>query len=128
MTPHRFAFVALVAFVFSVTAMARAQELAQTPPVGWNSWDAYGLTIDEEQFKANATVLAGLEQYGWQYAVIDEGWYMANPAGKTVPDRQYLWSANGLLVPVPDRFPDSANSAGFRPLAAWVHAQGLKFG
>jgi alpha-galactosidase len=105
-----------------------AQSLALTPPMGWNSWDAYGLTIDEEQFKANATVLAGLEQYGWQYAVIDEGWYMANPSGTTVPDRQYLWSGNGLLVPAPDRFPDSANGAGFRPLAAWVHAQGLKFG
>ena len=50
--------------------------------MGWNSWDAYGFTIDEEQFKANATVLAALQQYGWKYAVIDEGWYMANPAGK----------------------------------------------
>ena len=49
--------------------------------MGWNSWDAYGLTIDEADFKANATVLAGIERYGWQYAVIDEGWYMADPFG-----------------------------------------------
>jgi alpha-galactosidase len=96
--------------------------------MGWNSWDAYGLTIDEEQFKANATVLAGFEQYGWQYAVIDEGWYMANPQGKTVADRQYAWSANGLLLPALDRFPSAASGAGFRPLADWVHAHGLRFG
>ncbi|MGB0064211.1 MAG: hypothetical protein WBP85_07175, partial [Terracidiphilus sp.] len=54
-----------------------AQALAATPPMGWNSWDSYGFTIDEEQFRANAEVLASLVQYGWKYAVIDEGWYMA---------------------------------------------------
>lgn len=53
---------------------------------------------------------------------------MANPAGKDVPDRKYLWDANGLLIPAPDRFPSAANGAGFRPIADWVHAQGLKFG
>ena len=57
--------------------LAHAQMLAPTPPMGWNSWDAYGLTIDEADYRANATVLAELVQYGWQYAVIDEGWYMA---------------------------------------------------
>ena len=41
--------------------------------MGWNSWDAYGLTIDEDDFRANVIVLAGLKQYGWTYAVIDEG-------------------------------------------------------
>ncbi len=96
--------------------------------MGWNSWDAYGLTIDEDQFKANATVLASLEQYGWKYAVIDEGWYMANPAGHTLEERNYLWDANGVLIPVSSRFPSAANGAGFKPLADWLHAQGLKFG
>ncbi len=96
--------------------------------MGWNSWDAYGLTIDEADYKANATVLAGLERYGWQYAVIDEGWYMANPAGKTIEDKKYLWNASGLLIPEPVRFPSAADGQGFKPLADWVHAQGLKFG
>ncbi len=105
-----------------------AQDLAPTPPMGWNSWDAYGLTITEAQFRAEARVLASVRQYGWQYAVIDEGWYMADPAGKTVPERKYLWNASGLLIPAPDRFPSAANGAGFKPLADWVHAQGLKFG
>jgi hypothetical protein len=96
--------------------------------MGWNSWDSYGFTIDEEQFQANATVLASIEQYGWRYAVIDEGWYMVNPEGKTLEQKQYLWNANGLLIPDPARFPSAANGAGFRPLADWLHGRGLKFG
>ncbi len=96
--------------------------------MGWNSWDAYGLTIDEADFRANATVLAGMKQYGWSYAVIDEGWYMADPFAATVEARKYLLDANGILIPVEARFPSSAGGAGFKPLADWVHAQGLKFG
>jgi len=96
--------------------------------MGWNSWDAYGLTIDEADFKANAAVLAGIKQYGWQYAVIDEGWYMENPFGGTLTEKKYLWDGNGILIPVTNRFPSSAAGAGFKPLADWVHAQGLKFG
>ena len=105
-----------------------AQGLAVTPPMGWNSWDAYGFTIDEAEFKANATVLASLEQYGWKYAVIDEGWYMAAPNGHNVEERKYLWNGEGLLIPDPARYPSAANGAGFKPLADWVHAHGLKFG
>ena len=120
---------ALVAVVSFAATLSHAQMLAPTPPMGWNSWDAYGLTITETEFKANATALAGLKQYGWQYAVIDEGWYMANPFSKrNVEQQQYLWNANGLLIPVPVRFPSTANGAGFKPLADWVHEQGLKFG
>jgi hypothetical protein len=96
--------------------------------MGWNSWDAYGLTIDEADFKANAAVLAGLAKYGWQYAVIDEGWYMANTEGKTLEEKKYVWDQNGLLIPEVSRFPSSANGEGFKPIADWVHAQGLKFG
>jgi hypothetical protein len=119
---------ALLAAVLLVPSLISAQSPAPTPPMGWNSWDSYGLTVDEEQFKANATVLASIQQYGWKYAVIDEGWYMANPAGHTLEERNYLWDANGLLIPVPARFPDAANGAGFKPLADWLHARGLKFG
>ena len=43
-------------------------------------------------------------------------------AGSTVMD------AHGLLIPAPARFPSSAGTHGFKPLADWVHAQGLKFG
>jgi hypothetical protein len=106
----------------------RAQSLAATPPMGWNSWDAYGFTLDEEQFKANATVMASMVQYGWKYVVIDEGWYMANPSGHNLEERKYIWDGNGLLIPDAARYPSAANGAGFKPLADWAHAQGLKFG
>jgi alpha-galactosidase len=96
--------------------------------MGWNSWDAYGFTIDESQFKANTEILAGMRQLGWQYAVIDEGWYMRNPAGRDLAERNYLYDANGLLMPDVSRFPSAVNGAGFKPLADWVHSQGLKFG
>jgi hypothetical protein len=102
--------------------------LAPTPPMGWNSWDAYGLTVSEAQFRDNVKVLASMKQYGWQYAVIDEGWYMRNPFGKDLAERNYLYDKNGLLEPVEARFPSSANDAGFKPLADWVHSLGLKFG
>jgi hypothetical protein len=105
-----------------------AQTLAPTPPMGWNSWDAYGFTIDEADFRANTSVLAGLRQYGWQYSVIDEGWYMQDPFGNSLAARKYLYDGNGLLLPDVRRFPSSANGAGFKPLADWVHQQGLKFG
>jgi alpha-galactosidase len=96
--------------------------------MGWNSWDAYGFTIDEAQFRANVQVLAGMKQYGWQYAVIDEGWYMQDPFGANTVAQKFLYDQNGLLVPVVARFPSSANNAGFKPLADWVHSLGLKFG
>ncbi len=96
--------------------------------MGWNSWDAYGFTINEADFKANATVLAKFEQFGWQYAVIDEGWYMENPLGTNLAERKYLLDGNGNLIPVESRFPSSAGGAGFKPLADWLHHQGLKFG
>ena len=96
--------------------------------MGWNSWDAYGLTIDEADFRANTKVLGGMKQYGWQYSVIDEGWYMENPFGANLEAKKYLYDGNGLLLPTVNRFPSSTGGVGFKPLGEWVHAQGLKFG
>jgi len=119
---------AVFVLVLLLTARLSAQNPAPSPPLGWNSWEAYGLTINEADYRANATVLAGLRQFGWEYAVIDEGWYMDDPFAKTLETRKYLWDANGILIPVESRFPSSAGGAGFKPLADWVHAKGLKFG
>ena len=82
MSRNRIFFAAIfsaLALLSNYAVLSRAQTLAATPPMGWNSWDAYGLTIDEADFRANTTVLAGVAKYGWKYAVIDEGWYMARP-------------------------------------------------
>ena len=128
MSHRTFFSAALLVIAISASTLIHAQNLAPTPPMGWNSWDAYGLTIDEADYKANVTVLAGVQRYGWKYAVIDEGWYMANPFGHTIEEKKYLWNDDGILIPVASRFPSAANGEGFKPLADWVHAQGLKFG
>jgi alpha-galactosidase len=107
---------------------ADARELAPAPPMGWNSWDSYGFTISEADYRANAKLLSSLNKYGWQYAVIDMGWYMANPAGKDRPTRDFQIDSNGRLVPTLARFPSARGHAGFKPLADWVHSQRLKFG
>jgi alpha-galactosidase len=65
-------------FLFGLSALlvgaaATTAPLAPTPPMGWNSWDAYGFTISEAQFKANVALLAKMRPLGWNTAVIDEG-------------------------------------------------------
>jgi len=126
---HASRFAALLAALIAAAATAHSQTpLAPTPPMGWNSWDAYGFTIDEADFKANVAVLAGIQKLGWAYAVIDEGWYMANPLGDNVAARDYQLDAGGLLEPDVKRYPSAADNAGLKPLADWVHGQGLKFG
>jgi alpha-galactosidase len=115
-------------FAVLAATLLPAQNPAPTPPLGWNSWDAYGLTIDEAGFKANTAVLAGLKQYGWRYSVIDEGWYMQDPFADKLEARKYVFDANGIQIPAANRFPSAANGAGFKPLADLVHAQGLGFG
>ena len=107
---------------------AAAAGVAPRPPMGWNSWDAYGFTISEAQFKANAALLARWKGLGWSYAVVDEGWYMADPLAETLEARRYLLDRFGRLEPVTDRYPSAADGHGLRALGAWTHAQGLKFG
>jgi hypothetical protein len=115
---------------------APAAKVALTPPMGWNSWDAYGLTITEEQFRANVREEANeLKSFGWNYAVIDEGWFLKNPEDRPKPDLlKYQIDANGRYIPVPARFPSAIakgapdDSSSFKALGDWVHAQGLKFG
>jgi alpha-galactosidase len=116
----------LLALAFAPAS--HAQTLAPTPPMGWNSWDSYGLTINEADFKANAAVMASMKQYGWQYAVIDEGWYLEDPFATKTEDQKFVIDANGRLIPALNRFPSAADEAGLKPIADWVHGQGLKFG
>ena len=45
---------------------------AQTPPMGWNSWDCYGAAVTEDIVRANAEYMASfLKPYGWEYVVVD---------------------------------------------------------
>src|SRR5947199_9988299 len=57
--------------------------LAPRPPLGWNSWDGYGTTINEEQVKANAEWFAKhLKPFGWEYIVVDMEWFVTNPVAE----------------------------------------------
>ena len=106
-----------------------APQLAPTPPMGWNSWDSYGMGITEAEYKANADWMAKrLKAFGWQYAVLDAGWYLQNPESGGKPAWQYTLDKEGRFMPAPNRFPSAANGAGFKPLADYVHSLGLKFG
>ena len=105
------------------------QVLAATPPMGWNSWDSFGLSVKESEFRANAEWLnSHLKRYGWQYAVVDEGWYLQNPESAGKPAWIFTLSKDGRYMPALNRFPSAANGAGFKPLADYVHSLGLKFG
>lgn len=102
--------------------------LAPVPPMGWNSWDSYSETITETQVRANADWMAKhLKQFGWQYVVIDEGWYLENPGAKPA-DLKFAIDDSGRFIPVVSRFPSAAEGAGFKPLADYIHSLGLKFG
>lgn len=102
--------------------------MVQTPPMGWNSWDAWGMTIDEAQFRSTVTWFQNnLQRFSWQYVVIDEGWFAQHPEN-TAGQRDYTLSDDGRYLPAINRYPSAANGKGFRPLADWVHSLGLKFG
>ena len=110
--------------------LRRARLIAATPPMGWNSWDSYGRTLNEESIKANARWMARhLKRFGWEYVVVDEGWYLANLAANgDVKNVRFQVDAYGRYVPVPARFPSAGKDFTFRPLADYLHSLGLKFG
>lgn len=104
---------------------------AATPPMGWNSWDCYGPNVTEAEVKANADFMAkNLKQYGWNYIVVDIRWYVANDKshGYNETDPQYNIDSFGRFQPAVNRFPSSAGGKGFKALADYLHAKGLKLG
>ncbi len=121
---------ALLLFVAAAPAPAQERPLAPTPPMGWNSWDAYGTTVREDQVKANADAMAkGLAPFGYRYVVVDIQWYQPTAVGhRYQPGAALAMDAYGRLVPAENKFPSSAHGAGFKPLADYVHRLGLKFG
>jgi hypothetical protein len=97
--------------------------------MGWNSWDSYGTTVSEAAVKANADWMAkNLKAFGWQYIVVDMEWFVTNPIPEgNAKDSLYSMDATGRYTPALNRFP-SSKDGGFKPLADYVHSQGLKFG
>jgi hypothetical protein len=135
-----------LAWLFSeaVATMACAQtvrpqlpfyKFAPTPPIGWNSYDAFGDTVTEAEVMANAKyVKKNLLSHGWNYIVIDFRWYDPDPPGNDFLLNKLRSGAKlpadrfGRLLPAVNRFPSSDNGEGFMPLADKLHKMGLKFG
>ncbi len=106
-------FVALFA-VTSSTAFAQAgnRPLAQTPPMGWNSWNKFGCGVSEQLIRetADAIVSSGMKDAGYQYVNIDDCWQVSR-------------DAQGTIVADATGFP-----SGIKALADYVHSKGLKLG
>ncbi len=86
-------------------------EIALTPPMGWNSWNAWGGDVSQEKVlaAARAIVRSGLRDHGWTYINVDDGW-------------QGVRGGPFNAIQGNKKFPD------MQRLAAEVHELGLKFG
>ncbi|HTL68778.1 MAG TPA: glycoside hydrolase family 27 protein [Lacunisphaera sp.] len=87
--------------------------LAQTPPMGWNTWNTFAANISEDLVKetADAMVANGMRDAGYVYIVLDDTW--------SAKERD----AAGRLVADPKKFP-----SGMKALGDYLHAKGFKFG
>ncbi|MEV4313715.1 RICIN domain-containing protein [Actinocrispum sp. NPDC049592] len=136
------ALVAAVALAITMVVAVSTPKVAQawdngtadTPPLGWNSYDAFNWSVTEADVKANADYMRdNLKQYGWQYIIVDWAWYFpgrhtGSPNQDANLNPRLRMDANGRLLPDTTRFPSAAGNNGFKPLADYIHGRGLKFG
>ncbi len=97
-------------------------QIALTPPMGWNSWNCFAEAVSADRVKhaANALVKSGLINHGWSYINIDDFWQNHRDS-KDPTLRGAFRDTNGFIVPN-SRFPDMPG------LADYVHGLGLKIG
>jgi len=102
----------LLTSVSLVNAQNGFDNLAKTPPMGWNSWNTFRLKINEDLVKdiADTFIEKGLKDAGYEFIVIDDGWQISR-------------DEEGNIIPVPEKFP-----SGIKALADYIHSRGLKFG
>jgi hypothetical protein len=109
---------------------AKETPLAQTPPMGWNSFDSYGVYLHEEAALANVEAFAEkLKPHGYEFYVIDAGWFgeFELQPGTIYPAEKHAKKMNmnkyGLLQPSETYFPN-----GLKPIIDRCHELGFKFG
>jgi alpha-galactosidase len=104
----------VLALILPCTAFAQVQRdsLAQTPPMGWNSWNKFQCKVSEDLIKSIADAIAtnGMKEAGYEYVVIDDCWQVSR-------------DENGNIVADAQHFP-----SGIKAVADYVHSKGLKFG
>jgi len=84
--------------------------LAQTPPMGWNSWNKFRTGINAQLIReiADAMVATGMQKAGYSFVNIDDGWEGSRDGAGAIRSNE--------------RFPD------MKALADYVHSKGLKLG
>ena len=105
----------LLAVVLSPTPSRGQMErnsLAQTPPMGWNSWNKFQCQVTADIVKSVADAIStnGMKEAGYEYVVIDDCWQVSR-------------DADGNIVADAKTFPE-----GIKGVADYVHSKGLKFG
>jgi alpha-galactosidase len=105
----------ILSLLLLATSNAKALEnnLARTPPMGWNSWNKFACDVNEKLIKemADAMVESGMRDAGYKYLVIDDCWQKSNR------------DERGNIVADANRFP-----SGIKSLAEYIHSKRLKFG
>lgn len=99
------------------------------PPKGYNSFDAYGWSVTEDEFKNSVDFCdKHLKPFGYNIMTVDFCW--SHPGADTRPNPNLEGTENilsmdeyGRLIPDKTRFP-----SGFKGLADFVHGRGMKFG
>ena len=106
-------FLLIVAFFyFSNLSAQKFDDLAQTPPMGWNSWNKFHCDVSEKLIMeiADEMVSSGMKAAGYEYVIIDDCWQVGR-------------DENGEIMVDEERFPN-----GMKYLADYIHSKGLKFG
>jgi alpha-galactosidase len=103
------------AILLAIPVMVYSQKfenLALTPPMGWNSWNKFACNVNEQMLRdmADAMVANGMRDAGYNYIVVDDCWH---------GERDSL----GFIQPDPVHFP-----SGIKALTDYIHSKGLKFG
>lgn len=136
---NKYLFFIIISLCFAMCRTPKTEDeikidtmVAEKPPMGWNSWDCLGFQANEAEIIAVADYMSeNLKSFGWNYVVIDAGWYyppgISSREGKMDSIPQSI-DQYGRLIPDETKFPGSSNGEGFKSLAKYVHEKGLKFG
>lgn len=99
--------------VNTVLSKVKLYPVANSPPMGWNSWNCFKEDITETDIYeiVDSLVALNLDSFGYKYIIVDDGW--ANNKR----------DENGNLMANPKTFP-----SGMKALGDYIHSKGLKFG
>ena len=95
---------------------------AKTPPMGWNSWNAFHTDVDEAKVLGAAHILvdSGLAKLGYSYVNLDDGWWLK----RRTSDGRMQMRTNIF----PSAATGGANETSFKPFTDTLHGMGLKAG